>query len=151
MGITRSITIKLHTKHSCLSKFMKDFSENVWTMESGNNIYISTPLNDNGNFDYQDFATIEEVFNILDKSEKNKQTTALYVFHPITKEDFALHINTLDKVISQNNYELNFVFTAEKRLKDSPRHTDFSYYLNELIPKLEKMGCALNEIECSEF
>ena len=76
MSLTRSITIKLLTNHSCLSKFMKGFSENSWTMKSWNNTYVSTPLNDNGDFAYQDFETIEEVFTILDKSEKRKQTTA---------------------------------------------------------------------------
>ncbi|WP_338814248.1 hypothetical protein V9L05_02440 [Bernardetia sp. Wsw4-3y2] len=131
---------------------MKDFSENVWTMKSWNNTYVSTPLNDNGMFDYQEFETIQEVFEILDESEKNKQTTALSVYHPITQEDFGLHINFIDyKYSSQNSYELNFVFAAEKRLKDSPRHTDFSYYLNELLPRLEKIGCGIYEIECSDF
>ena len=131
---------------------MKEFSEKVWTMKSWSGLYSSTPIDDNGDFDYQDFETIEEVFHILDDSEKKKQMTALSVYNPVTGEDFGLHFSFLDYEYSkQNSYELNFVFTAEKRLKDAPRHTDFSYYLNELIPKLQAMDCVLYEIECSEF
>ena len=78
--------------------------------------------------------------------------SAVIVWDKEMEECFGFYINILENEDnSQKNYELNFGFDADKRLKNSERHTDFSHYLNYLLPKLEKMGCVFYEINCSDY
>ena len=153
MSVSRNIKIRLLSNAKSLSEFIDKLTSDFWNFKNENGTFLSIPLNDDGNFDYQLFDDIEVVNNILDERESERKLNAIELWNKEYTETFGLLINVLDNnyIDSNKHYLLSITPKIAKRIEGATRLTDYGYYLNQLIPKLISIGCYVCEVTCHDF
>ena len=153
MSVSREIKIRVLSNESCLSEFIKKLTADFWNFKNESGTFLSIPLNDDDDFNYQTFDDIEVVNDILNKRESEKKLNAIGLWDKAYSESFGVLIYTLDNNYKDFNkhYLLSFTPDTAKRIESSSRLTDYGYYLNQLIPKLISIDCYICEVTCHDF
>ncbi|MFC3809311.1 hypothetical protein [Lacihabitans lacunae] len=153
MGVSRTIKIRILTDNTSQSNLIKSFTENFWNLKSKTGTVTSISEDDIDKFEYHDFPDTKVVYEILDKREKAKKVNALIIWDTNYSENIQLLIYSLENKYNAfgKHYELHFSPGIGKRILLADRYTDFSFYLNQLIPKLEAINCRICEVECRDF
>lgn len=153
MSVSREIKILILSNASCLSELIEKLTTDFWNFKNESGTFLSIPLNDNEDFDYQTFDDIKVVNDILDKRESERKLNAIGLWDKTHNESFGVLIYTLDNNYKDFNKHYLFSFTpdAARRIEESARLTDYGYYLNQLIPKFISIDCYICEVTCHDF
>ncbi|MBX0335584.1 hypothetical protein K3G39_20320 [Pontibacter sp. HSC-14F20] len=153
MGVQRTIRVRVLTKDKRLSDFIKNLTNNFWSLQNPSGAYTSIPLDDEGEFDYITFKESESVFKILDLRDAYEKPNAVNLWNQELEESINLLIHPLEGDYDgySKQYELNFSLGIGQRISGADRYTDYGYYLNQLIPKLQLINCQVCEFECHDY
>ncbi|MBC3538614.1 hypothetical protein ACFSC6_06290 [Rufibacter sediminis] len=153
MGVARSIRIRVVTNYQTLSSFIQDFTNDFWTLKNPDGKFYSIAVDDNDDFNHLPFDNFEEVSRILDKREELKRVNSLVLWDIDYFESNSFLVYPLDNNYEgySKHYELSFVLGIGKRISGSDRYTDYSHYLNLMLPKLKQIGSYVCEVECQDF
>lgn len=151
MSVDRSITLNILVEKKGLPDCLKLFFSDHWTL-----------LNENQEITYLPVGIIDDSYSAITKDagvfyktikEKEKLNEFCLVhFWDINHEEaHTLLIYPEKEDERYNRFKLLWSLGAAKRLKGSQRQTDFSHYLEKVIPVLEKNKFLFESITCQDF
>lgn len=150
--VRRSITVRIATPFKDCVEFLEQFTNNFWSFNQDNSI-TSLAVDDIDDYDYKIFTNRGEINNILRKREEQDLLVSVILFEEGFDKSLNLIIkkqkNTYEGFIT--HYELHFHINYGKRIEKANRYTDYGYYLNLLLPKLQEIGCYICEVTCHDF
>lgn len=152
MSVSREIKIRLITNKNRFSDLFIEFVKDFWF--DNNDFTVSSfekeDINDYKYIEFPDFKTLKPILDY--REDKNYDN---YLFFYVKKIDEAILIRSTKMKESykgySSHYELNFTPGIGKRIENAERYTDYSYYLNQILPRLVKIDCYICEIECHDF
>ena len=146
MSVERDIEIKILT-NDCFPELLDKFVDKNWR---SNNRTLN--IEDIDDFDFKETKDFEDLKSILTQRESkglmNYVLLTVFDYETVTLSAQRLTHNYDDY---QYQYELNFRLGIGRRIQTADRYTDFSFYLKDLLPKLKKIGCYINEMNCRDF
>ncbi len=119
-----------------------------WSYDDGHISYL--PLGDNDSFDWQSEEIIHwpKIEKIITQKCANKEIVGIYLVWPSSLIGAQFLFKTKES-------QLLVQLTARKKIKGQERATDFTWYLEKLLPPLEKLKEKLKiqilEITCAEL
>ena len=151
MGVSRNIKVTFFSYQKNPYVLLYNFLNGFWIKSK--NAKINMFYNNDSDEDvlpYEiEFQDIEDLF--LLRSSKGKINTISFMVENLN-EGIILSVNKLEsKTNSQTHYELNINPGGGHTLKEFPRNTDFSYYLNIVLPRLKSINCQIWEIACNDI
>lgn len=151
MSVDREITIRVLSNKD---KFSDLFIAFVADFLFDDDSFIVSSLNkeDVDNYDYLEFNKVS-LKPILDYRQNKGYDNYITFFVKKFDELIILRAIKLKENYPgySSQYELSFTFGIGKRIKNSSRHTDFTFYLNEILPRFMEIGCKIGEIKCSDY
>ncbi len=69
MSVSREIKIRVLSNESCLSEFIEKLTTDWLNFKNESDTFLSIPLHDDDDFDYQTFDDVKVVNDILNKRE----------------------------------------------------------------------------------
>lgn len=152
MSIEREITIRILSKKEKFSDLFIEFIDAFW-FNKNDFIISSLDKEDKENYDFINFSNFNSLKPILNYRESKDYNNFLSFF--VEKLDERILIRSTR---SQGNfagssyqYELSFSLGIGKRIKNAERYTDFSFYLNQILPRLLDIECEICEIKCHDY
>ena len=151
MGVSRNIALEVHTQIETSYNLISELLIGLWFENVDFNVrtfYIDTSDNDDLS-DYMKFGEIELILNGRDLVRKRNAITV-----NIDKLNEGLIIKSRileNKFNDDNKFELYFSPGGGHNLEQFERNTDFSFYLNIILPKLNEIGCHTTQITCLDF
>ena len=151
MGVSRNITIivytNIETSHELIQKFLIGF----WI--KSNSCVVNTFYEDETDIDILpkeiEFDKLEPIFN---KREILNKVNIISFSVDTLDEGIILSINNLENTFNDDKmYEIWISPGGAHKLKEYERNTDFSYYLNLILPRFKEIGCYPSEIICSDI
>ncbi len=152
MGVSRNIRIRLLTNLNFFSDIITVLISEGYCFGEKNKI-VTLSENDVDEFNYMEFDTFDIVKGVLDKREQKGYNNYIVIWDNETDESLLVSSTKLENNYSdyKNHYDINFAIGYGVRIKDAERYTDFSIYLNKLLPVLLKNSIYLCEINCSDY
>lgn len=150
MGVSRNITLEVYTQLETSYSLIRAVLVGLWFKDedfSVRTFYTDSTDNDDLS-DFMNFYEIEEILNDRDSLFKRNEITV-----NVDKLNEGLIIKSKKVTNSFNTdmkFELYFSPSGEHTLEKFSRNTDFSYYLNLILPQIEKIG-QTTKIECLDF
>ncbi|MBK8244836.1 MAG: hypothetical protein IPK88_15535 [Saprospiraceae bacterium] len=150
MGVSRNITIivytNIETSHELIQKFLIGF----WI--KSNSCVVNTFYEDETDIDILpkeiEFDKLEPIFN---KREILNKVNIISFSVDTLDEGIILSINNLENTFNDDKmYEIWISPGGAHKLKEYERNTDFSYYLNLILPRFKEIGCYPFEIKCND-
>ena len=148
MAVTATIDIKLNSKLGNFSRIniIHAFINYGWSLNDNGRIsYL--PINDNDEYNWQnDKLNEQEIFRILSAKEKNNEIIGIVM----TWENLNIGGNLL--VFESGN--ISFIISINRKLIDSRENcvfTDVNWYLDKLIPALEKEKFQIESLCFNEY
>jgi hypothetical protein len=145
--MSRSGTIIFNVKKSkpiTIDLFIDSFTKNGWTMNVDGNIrYLPVGDNDLYDWKYSSVSNVKDVIHLL--KEKQGLNEQIGFFLLLESEDVALEI-LVDSEIS------NIICTAhgDRKLISNANITDFTWYIERIVPILGFMALEFEQIECTD-
>lgn len=151
MSVDRSLTVRILSRKP-FSDLWIDFVNNYWTNKNEARI-SSLAKEDIEDFDFINYPDFESLKPVLDYRE-SKGYPNVFTFIVDQLEESMMIINKKlehNYDVDINHYELSFNPGIGKRLERANRYTDYGFYLAQIIPRLESLGCGIAEIKCKDF
>lgn len=129
-----------------------DFVKLYWIESDVFKLY-SYAENDIEDFDFKEFNNFDSLKTVLNIRQENNLTNFIDLFVEKINESIlisAISINETYKGYS-SHFELTFNLGIGKRIVNANRYTDFSFYLNQIIPRLIEIGCYVCEVNCQDY
>lgn len=151
MGVSRNITIivysDIETSFELTEKFLVDF----WI--SSRSTSINSFYEDDTDNDILPkairFDELESLFNR--RSNLKKVNTISFQVEKLG-EGLILSIKCLENAFNDDKkYEIWISPGGAHTLKEYERNTDFSFYLNLILPRIKEIGCYPSEIKCEDY
>lgn len=151
MSVSRTINIRLLTNQR-FSDLIKRFVGERWIFGLDGNIQ-SQAEDDIDDFNYISYNDFKEVKRILDKRESKGIFNNIHLWDTKTQESLSIlnWVNAEPYHGYSKHYDFMISFDGLKRIQGAERYTDYGFYLNELIPRIQDMGCYICEIKCHDF
>lgn len=151
MSVDRSITIDVLVEKKGIVDCLKLLFSNDWVLsdKSGKITYLPVGNTDSAN---PIVTTDTEIFyKAVKEKEKNKELCLVHIWDNHYEEAHILFIYPEKENERYNHFKLLFSLGASKRLKGSQRQSDFSYYLEKIIPILEINNFLFESITCKDL
>ena len=151
MSVDRSITLEIFVEKKSITDCLKLFFRNNWTPFDENNEIKYLPV---GIVDVTDLASTNNVgvlYESVQKKEKLNELCLVHFWDIHHEEAHTLFIYPEERRERYNHFKLLWSLGAAKRLKGSQRQTDFSHYLEKIIPMLENSNFLFESITCQDF
>lgn len=151
MGVSRNITIIVYSNSESSYEVIEKFLVGFW-LESSSSI-VRTFYEDETDNDILpteiQFDKLETVFRR--RGLKNKINT-LSFFVDNLNEGFILSVKSLENNFNEERkYEIRISPGGAHKLAEFDRNTDFSFYLNKILPRLEEIGCNPIQVTCEDY
>ena len=152
MGVDRNIKIRLATDCSYFSIILIALTLSIYSFNKDGTI-TSLTEDDVDDYEYKQFESFNVVKQILDKREEKGLANYIVLLDSDIDDSFLVSSRKLDSsyLDYKNQYELNFSIGHGVRIKGAERYTDFSAYINKLIPLLSSKVGYICEISCTDF
>lgn len=151
MGVSRNITIIVYSDIETSFELTEKFLVGFWI--SSRSTSINTFYEDETDNDILPkairFDELESLFN--KRSNLKKVNTISF---PVDKldEKLILSIKCLENTFNDDKkYEIWISPGGAHTLKEYDRNTDFSFYLNLILPRIKEIGCYSSEIKCEDY
>jgi hypothetical protein len=151
MSVDRSITLEILVEKKRIADCLKLFFSSNWTPFDENNEIKYIPI---GVVEVTDLAItndVEVLYETIGKKEKRNELCLVHFWDEQREEAHALFIYPKERSERYNHFKLLISLGASKRLKGSQRQTDFSHYLEKIIPILESNNFLFESITCQDF
>jgi uncharacterized protein YbcC (UPF0753/DUF2309 family) len=150
MGVIRNISFIVYTELNTSYQLINEVLS-LW-MDKDNFKIKSFYLDDTDNDDISESMNFNEVEEILTLRDSKMLINTITVFINQIDESFIINSQLLENNFNdEKKYKLAFSPSGKYTLSNFERHTDFSFYLNILLPQLEKIGATATEINCEDF
>jgi hypothetical protein len=151
MSVDRSITLNILVEKKSIPDCLKLFFSNHWTPFNENQeiAYLPVGIIDSS---YSAITKDMEIFyKTIEEKEKLNEFCLVHFWDINHEEAHTLLIYPEKERERYNRFKLLWSLGAAKRLKGSQRQTDFSHYLEKVIPALEKNKFLFESITCQDF
>lgn len=151
MGVSRNITLEIYTKIETSYTLIRELLIGLWF--ENDEFIVRTFYEDTSDHDdLSDFMKFSEIENILNDRDFSRKRNEITVNVDKLNEGLIIKSRLLENEFNDDNkFELYISPGGGHKLKQFERNTDFSYYLNLILPKLDKMGCQTTQITCLDF
>lgn len=150
MGVSRNITLEVYTKLETSYSLIREILVGLWFRDDEfpvRTFYCDSTDNDDLS-DFMKFKEIEQILNDRDSLFKRNEIT---VNVDELNEGLIIKSKKLTNTFNTDmKFELYFSPGGGHTLEKFSRNTDFSFYLNLILPQIEKVG-QTSKIECSDF
>jgi hypothetical protein len=151
MSVDRSIGIDIFVEDKSVGDCLKLLFEGHWTPfdKSGQIHYLPT-----GEMDSSRPVTTDDVnflYKVIEEKGRKREFNLVYIWDKHYEEASTLVVHMEDKHEIYNHFRLTFSLGTAKRLKGSNRHTDYSHYLENIVPLLEAHEYIMESITCTDF
>ncbi|HNA89115.1 MAG TPA: hypothetical protein PK989_07405 [Anaerolineales bacterium] len=146
MGVTRSITMEVLSRDKSIIDCVDLLFKNGWT-PFGRDNHISVSDGDN----IIDLDNIENLYTFVSEREKATAFCQINIWDISNQESILMLISPKEEKDIFKAFKITFIPGTGKRLQGSIRYTDFSYYLERIIPLLEKNNFIFEEISCRDL
>jgi hypothetical protein len=150
MGVSRNITLIVYSNIETAYELVEKFLVGFWISSISstvNTLYVDDTDNDIPPKSIR-FNELKPLFNR--RSKLNKVNTISFSVENMG-EGLILSINNLENAFNNDRkYEIWISPGGAHKLKDSERNTDFSFYLNLILPRLKEIGSYPFEIICND-
>ena len=152
MGLERSLKARVVTPFDNCVQLIEQLVQDFWRFNEDGSVY-TLKADDTENYDFIIFQDYQEVKQIFLARESNGLPVTFTLWDREYDDSILVTLikmeNTYGGFTSQ--YELHLRPGYGKRIEGANRYTDYGFYLNQLIPKLLRMGCYVCEIKCHDF
>ena len=150
MGVSRNTTIILYSDIETSFEVTEKFLVGFWISTSSTS--INTFYDDETDNDILpkaiQFDELETLFK--KRSDLNKVNTISFLVEELN-EGLILSIKCLENTFNNDKkYEIWISPGGAHTLKEFERNTDFSFYLNLILPRMKEIGCYPFEIKCED-
>ena len=151
MGVSRDIEVRVLTSYNNCLELLENLTRDFWTYNQDGTVN-TLAADDIEDYDFKVFS-FSEACKIFNERENQSLPIILTLWERDFEDSFLLTIEKLENTYkdSGTHYKLNFSIGYGKRIEEASRYTDYGYYLNQLIPKLDRMGCGIAEFKCQDF
>lgn len=152
MGVQRSMEMEIYVRSKTYFDGLRILFEHDWTPFDlqGKVTYLAP--GDIDDFDFKTATTLDFVFQVLSEREARGEFGYMYVYDKQHRDMLTLSIYSRNKQPPYRVFEFHFgLGGAGKRLTGSVRHTDYSYYLERIVPVLEQEGFQFFQIKCHDL
>lgn len=146
MGVTRSITMEVLSRDKSIIDCIDLLFKHGWT-PFGRNNKISVSNGEN----ITDLENIEDLYNFVSEKEKATAFCHINIWDISYQESMLMLIFPKEENDTYKAFKITFIPGTGKRLRGSIRYTDFSYYLERIIPLLEKNNFTFEKISCQDI
>jgi hypothetical protein len=151
MSVDRSIEIEIYTSKKEILDFLRLLFNDYWT-----------PFNNDKRIEYLAFGhtnpasisttvKIDELYQAIKLKEKAKEFCLIHLWDMSHEEAYTLFIYPEQEDEEYNQFKLLFSLGSSKKLTGSTRQTDFSFYLEKIIPIFETNGFIIGSITCKDI
>ena len=130
---------------------LKDFLVGLWFKDENFKIqtfYLDATDNDDLS-EKMNFKGVEPIFNLREKAQK-RNIISFSVDE--LNEGIIISIKAIENSFNTDSlYELMISPGGGHTLKNQDRYTDFSFYLNIILPRIKEMGCQVGRIICEDL
>ncbi|MFB9864363.1 hypothetical protein [Rufibacter immobilis] len=151
MGVERDIEVRVLTSYNNCLEFLENFTSDFWTYNQDGTVN-TLAADDIDDYDFKIFS-FNEACEIFKVRENRNLPISLTLWERDYEDSIFLTIEKLENTYQDTgtHYKLNLSPGYGKRIDGALRYTDYGYYLNQLIPKLDKMGCGIAEFKCQDL
>jgi len=151
MGVSRNITGIVYTNIETSYELVEKFIVGFWINTPS--AIVNTFYEDDTNNDILPKAIrLDELKPLFNKrSNLNKVNTISFSVEKLS-EGLILSVNNLENTFNdEKKYEIWISPGGAYKLEKYERNTDFSFYLNLILPRFKEIGCYPIEIKCEDF
>jgi hypothetical protein len=151
MGVSRNITVIVYTNIETSYELVEKFIVGFWINTPS--AIVNTFYEDDTNNDILPKAIrLDELKPLFNKrSNLNKVNTISFSVEKLG-EGLMLLVNNLENTFNdEKKYEIWISPGGAYKLEKYERNTDFSFYLNLILPRFKEIGCYPIEIKCEDF
>ena len=151
MGVSRNITVIVYTNIETSYELVEKFIVGFWINTPS--AIVNTFYEDDTNNDILPKAIrLDELKPLFNKrSNLNKVNTISFSVEKLS-EGLILSVNNLENTFNdEKKYEIWISPGGAYKLEKYERNTDFSFYLNLILPRFKEIGCYPIEIKCEDF
>lgn len=137
MSMDRNIKIRVATNYCYFSDVIERLIDCLYSVNEDGRV-TSLSEDDIDDFDYIFFESFTEAKNTLNKREEKGLRNYIVLWDRDLDDSLLISSQKLDTSYSgySSHYELIFSIGYGIRIKGAGRYTDFSAYLNRLVPML---------------
>lgn len=151
MGVSRNLTFTIYSNIESSYELIEKFLVGFWIKSNSSN--VNTFYEDETDNDILpkqiQFNELETIFK--SRAILNKVNTISFPVESLG-EGLILSINNLENTFNDDKkFEVWISPGGAFKLKVNNRNTDFSYYLNLILPRFNEIGCYPFEIKCEDF
>lgn len=151
MSLSRSIDVRIATNFRNQAE-LAEVLMGIYPMKNPEGAYSSIAIDDNDDWGSVEYSSFEEVSEVLIKREEQGDVNSVTLWTPDYNESIFLHIHINPEKYAgyRNHYELAFFGDFQERILGASRYTNFSFYLNKIVPLLVDNDCLICEIKCED-
>jgi len=151
MGVSRNINIQFYTEIDNPYELLKKFLIGFWIEYDSSTISMFY-IDDTDN----DVLPYEIAFNqtkslITKRFNKHKVNTISFLVFQLNEVIIMSAEEKENDYNDEHLYEIWLSPGGANTLNEFKRNTDFSYYLNRILPRLESIGCQIWDIKCHDI
>lgn len=151
MGVSRNIKVIVYTNIETSYELVEKFIVGFWINTPS--ALVNTFYEDDTDNDILPkairFDELESLFNR--RSNLKKVNTISFLVEKLG-EGLILSIKCLENTFNDDKkYEIWISPAGAHTLKEYERNTDFSFYLNLILPRIKEIGCCPLEIKCEDY
>lgn len=151
MGVSRNIIIQVYSDIDNTYELIKKFLIGSWLKEEGQTINMFY-IDDTDNYVLPYDIAFNETQNIITERFKKRKVNTIPFSVNQLNERIILSVKEMKNEHRDDHcYEILISPRGAYTLKEFERNTDFSYYLNIILPRLQLIGCQVWEIKCLDF
>lgn len=151
MTVHRTITLKVLVENRSPLDCLEVLFQEYWTPFDLNGRIRYLLLGDTEEFNFETTDSLSLVFSVIESKFQQGEFGLLLIYDESHWESIDLFIYPQTPTEVYNRFKLVFSFGIGKRLPDSDRYTDYSYYLSRIIPLLENNDFHFEEVTCNDY
>lgn len=104
-------------------------------------------------FDYLQYDSIDDVNKIFNKREDNGLQNSIVIWDMIIDDSLLVRSNKINCPYKgyESQYELTVSIGLGVKVKGAERYTDYSVYINKLLPVFINNSMYVCEVTCKDF
>lgn len=144
MSKTGFIDVKMNNSDVEIEVFLNSFLNFGWSINIEDKIWY-TPLGDNDDFNWVtvNMLDYEEVLGVLKKKQKNGELISIVL-------TFSSSGHGIDMIIYPMLEKITFGLHRNRKVLFTVNVTDFSWYIERIIPPLKLLNLNIESLECLE-
>jgi len=152
MSVDRSVEIRLVTKLDYFSELLQLLTRNIYSFNDDGTV-TSLHEADIDDFDFMQFSSFQVAKDVLNKREDNGLDNHVVIWDKSLDDSLLVRSTRLhnDYKGYKNQYNIVFIIGHGRRIEGADRYTDFSKYLNKLMPILITKDIYVCEINCRDL